>query len=107
MLTSPGGSGHTTQKLRNHHPLMGVWGKDPAEMAEAGGLLREGQGRGRPSDALGEPLPLSPALRGNWSSRACHRSAGSLRHHFSPQNLMVPIQKRGANSPRHLGGQML
>lgn len=107
VIPTPGGSGRTRQKLRNHHPLMGGWEKDPTEMAEAGDLLREGQGHSCPSNALGEPLPLSLALHGNWSSRVCHRSAVRLRHHFSPLNLMVPIQKRGASSPRHLGGQML
>lgn len=68
-------------------------------MAEAGGLLKEGQGHSCPSNALGEALPLSLALRGNWSSCVCHRSAVKLRHHFSPLNLMVPTQKRGASSP--------
>lgn len=39
VITTPGGSGHTRQELRKHDPLMGRWGKDPAEMAGAGGLL--------------------------------------------------------------------
>lgn len=80
MLTSPGGSGHTTQKLRNHHPLMGVWGKDPAEMAEAGGLLREGQGR---SSA---PLPGSPwELEQPCVSQAC----------WEPQASLLPSEPHG------------